>query len=163
MLSRHNDLILELIPLQVKKTNFLTREVADKTSANPDVIRHHVLVRNTVRRPLSAVPASCFSHCEFLWENVYFPQRSFFQTHEESGKRSVRGGSSRAATAAAMLFSQLPDDVLYHILSYLDYRSLSRLSQVCKSTYHFINRDVVWRRVAKDFLNTGITRNGTDM
>uniref|UniRef100_A0A3Q4AZC2 F-box domain-containing protein n=1 Tax=Mola mola TaxID=94237 RepID=A0A3Q4AZC2_MOLML len=62
-----------------------------------------------------------------------------------------------------MLFSQLPDDVLYHILSYLDYRSLSRLSQVCKSTYHFINRDVVWRRVAKDFLNTGITRNGTDI
>lgn len=61
-----------------------------------------------------------------------------------------------------MLLSQLPDDVLYHILSYLDYKSLGRLSQVCKSTYHFINRDAVWRRIAKDFLNTGITRNGTD-
>lgn len=61
-----------------------------------------------------------------------------------------------------MLLSQLPDDVLYHILSYLDYKSLGRLSQVCKSTYHFINRDAVWRRIARDFLNTGITRNGTD-
>lgn len=61
-----------------------------------------------------------------------------------------------------MLLCQLPDDVLYHIFSYLDYKSLGRLSQVCKSTYHFINRDAVWRRIAKDFLNTGITRNGTD-
>lgn len=61
-----------------------------------------------------------------------------------------------------MLLCQLPDDVLYHIFSYLDYKSLGRLSQVCKSTYHFVNRDAVWRRIAKDFLNTGITRNGTD-
>lgn len=61
-----------------------------------------------------------------------------------------------------MLLPQLPDDVLYHILSYLDYRSLSRLSQVCKSTYGFINRDAVWKRIAKDFLNTGVTRQGAD-
>ncbi|KAM7408034.1 hypothetical protein PAMA_001946 [Pampus argenteus] len=62
-----------------------------------------------------------------------------------------------------MLLPQLPEDVLYHILSYLDYKSLSRLSQVCKTMYHFVNRDAVWRRIAKDFLNTGITRNGTDI
>ncbi|XP_075932753.1 F-box/WD repeat-containing protein 4 isoform X3 [Anarhichas minor] len=62
-----------------------------------------------------------------------------------------------------MLLSQLPEDVLYHILSYLGYKSLSRLSQVCKTTYHFVNRDAVWRNIAKEFLNTGITRNGTDI
>eukprot|EP00064_Thunnus_orientalis_P015059 superscaffoldBa00002724_g15108 len=62
-----------------------------------------------------------------------------------------------------MLLPQLPEDVLYHILSYLDYKSLSRLSQVCKSIYHFVSRDAVWRRIAKEFLNTGITRNGTDI
>ncbi|XP_056903897.1 F-box/WD repeat-containing protein 4 [Takifugu flavidus] len=61
-----------------------------------------------------------------------------------------------------MLFLQLPDDVLYHILSYLDFKSLGRLSQVCKSTYQFLNRDAVWRNVAKEFLNTGITWSGTD-
>ncbi|KAM9848117.1 F-box/WD repeat-containing protein 4 [Aulostomus maculatus] len=62
-----------------------------------------------------------------------------------------------------MLLSQLPDDVLYQISSYLDYRSLSRLSQVCKSIYHFVSRDAVWRKIAREFLNTGITRNGTDI
>ncbi|XP_072247723.1 F-box/WD repeat-containing protein 4 isoform X3 [Leuresthes tenuis] len=62
-----------------------------------------------------------------------------------------------------MLFSQLPEDVLYHILSYLDYKSLSRLSQVCKITNRFVNQDVVWRKIARDFLNTGITWNGTDI
>ncbi|XP_059215848.1 F-box/WD repeat-containing protein 4 [Centropristis striata] len=62
-----------------------------------------------------------------------------------------------------MLLTQLPEDVLYHILSYLDCRSLSRLSQVCKSIYRFVSRDAVWRRIAKEFLNTGITWNGTDI
>ncbi|KAG7229902.1 hypothetical protein INR49_009620 [Caranx melampygus] len=62
-----------------------------------------------------------------------------------------------------MLLLQLPEDVLYHILSYLDYRSLSRLSQVCRSLCRFVNRDGVWRRIAKEFLNTGITRDGTDI
>ncbi|CAJ1066566.1 F-box/WD repeat-containing protein 4 [Xyrichtys novacula] len=61
-----------------------------------------------------------------------------------------------------MLFSQLPEDILYHILSCLDYKSLCRLSQVCKRIYYFVNRDVVWRKIAKEFLNTGTTRNGTD-
>ncbi|KAE8280255.1 F-box/WD repeat-containing protein 4 Dactylin F-box and WD-40 domain-containing protein 4 [Larimichthys crocea] len=61
-----------------------------------------------------------------------------------------------------MLLSQLPEDILYHILSYLDYKSLGRLSQVCQSIYHFVNRDAVWRKIAKEFLNTGITLNGTD-
>lgn len=65
--------------------------------------------------------------------------------------------------ALSMLLPQLPEDVLYQILSYVDYKSLSRLSQVCKTLYHFVNRDAVWRRIAKEFLNTGITRNGTDM
>ena len=62
-----------------------------------------------------------------------------------------------------MLLPQLPEDVLYHVLSYLDYRALSRLSQVCKTIYHFVNRDTVWRKIATEFLNTGITLNGTDM
>ncbi|XP_035462248.1 F-box/WD repeat-containing protein 4 [Scophthalmus maximus] len=62
-----------------------------------------------------------------------------------------------------MLLHQLPEDVLYHVLSYLDYRSLSRLSQVCRSIWSFVNRDTVWRRVAKEFLNTGIRRDGTDI
>ncbi|XP_055018599.1 F-box/WD repeat-containing protein 4 isoform X2 [Boleophthalmus pectinirostris] len=62
-----------------------------------------------------------------------------------------------------MLLFQLPDDVLYHILAYLDHRSLSRFSQVCKSAYSFVNRDNVWKNVAKQFLNTGIRRNGSDL
>ncbi|XP_028279034.1 F-box/WD repeat-containing protein 4 [Parambassis ranga] len=62
-----------------------------------------------------------------------------------------------------MLLSQLPEDVLYHVLSYLDCRSLSRLSQACTSMRRFVNRDAVWRKIAKERLNTGITRNGTDI
>lgn len=62
-----------------------------------------------------------------------------------------------------MLLSQLPEDLLYYILAYLDYRSLSRLSQVCRSFYRFVNRDAVWKKIAKALLNTGITREGKDM
>ncbi|XP_005747470.1 F-box/WD repeat-containing protein 4 isoform X1 [Pundamilia nyererei] len=62
-----------------------------------------------------------------------------------------------------MLLSQLPEDLLYYILSYLDYRSLSRLSQVCRSFYRFVNRDAVWKKIAKALLNTGITREGKDI
>lgn len=61
-----------------------------------------------------------------------------------------------------MLLFQLPEDVLYHILSYLDYKSLSRLSQICRTMYNFANRDAVWREIAKEFINTGITRQGRD-
>ncbi|XP_036430165.1 F-box/WD repeat-containing protein 4 [Colossoma macropomum] len=62
-----------------------------------------------------------------------------------------------------MFLFQLPDDVLYLILSYLDYKSLCRLSQVCKRSHHFTVRDAVWRRIAKDFINTGMTRQGPDL
>lgn len=62
-----------------------------------------------------------------------------------------------------MLFFQLPEDVLYLILSYLDYKSLCRLSQVCKRSHHLILRDIVWRRIAKHFINTGMARDGTDL
>ncbi|XP_015203068.2 F-box/WD repeat-containing protein 4 isoform X2 [Lepisosteus oculatus] len=63
-----------------------------------------------------------------------------------------------------MLFLfQLPEDVLYLILSYLDSKSLSSLSQVCKKINHFTSRDAVWRRIAKHCINTGITRQGTDL
>ncbi|KAK7901146.1 hypothetical protein WMY93_017915 [Mugilogobius chulae] len=62
-----------------------------------------------------------------------------------------------------MLLSQLPEDVLYHILAYLDHVSLSRLSQVSKSVRSFVNRDSVWKCVAKQFLNTGIRRDGADL
>ncbi|XP_041865605.1 F-box/WD repeat-containing protein 4 isoform X2 [Melanotaenia boesemani] len=61
-----------------------------------------------------------------------------------------------------MQLLQLPEDVLYHILSFLDHTSLCRLCLVCKNLNGFINRDAVWRKVAKQFLNTGITWNGTD-
>ncbi|XP_053292303.1 F-box/WD repeat-containing protein 4 isoform X2 [Pleuronectes platessa] len=66
-------------------------------------------------------------------------------------------------TGLIMLILQLPEDVLYHILSYLNCKSLARLSQVCKSIYRFVNRDTVWRSIAKEFLNTGINRDGTDI
>ncbi|XP_029377371.1 F-box/WD repeat-containing protein 4 isoform X2 [Echeneis naucrates] len=62
-----------------------------------------------------------------------------------------------------MLLLQLPDDVLYHVLSYLDCRSLSRLAQVCRSFCRFVNRDEVWRRTARRCLNTGIGPDGTDI
>uniref|UniRef100_A0A674BQQ1 F-box and WD repeat domain containing 4 n=1 Tax=Salmo trutta TaxID=8032 RepID=A0A674BQQ1_SALTR len=55
-----------------------------------------------------------------------------------------------------MFLFQLPDDVLYHIMSCLEYKSLSRLSQVCKTIYHFANRDAVWRKIEKEFINTGM-------
>ncbi|CAB1426268.1 unnamed protein product [Pleuronectes platessa] len=35
--------------------------------------------------------------------------------------------------------------------------------RVCKSIYRFVNRDTVWRSIAKEFLNTGINRDGTDI
>ncbi|XP_054652190.1 F-box/WD repeat-containing protein 4 isoform X2 [Dunckerocampus dactyliophorus] len=62
-----------------------------------------------------------------------------------------------------MFLWHLPDDVLYHILSYLDRKTLSRLSQVSKAIFHVVSRDIVWKRMAKDMLNTGITPNGTDL
>ncbi|KAK6293546.1 F-box/WD repeat-containing protein 4 [Coregonus clupeaformis] len=62
-----------------------------------------------------------------------------------------------------MFLFQLPEVVLYHIMSYLEYKSLSRLSQVCTTIYHFANRDAVWRKIAKEFINTGITRQGADV
>uniref|UniRef100_A0A8C7KZI3 F-box and WD repeat domain containing 4 n=1 Tax=Oncorhynchus kisutch TaxID=8019 RepID=A0A8C7KZI3_ONCKI len=55
-----------------------------------------------------------------------------------------------------MFLFQLPDDVLYHIMSNLEYKSLSRLSQVCKTVYHFANRDAVRRKIEKEFINTGM-------
>ncbi|XP_019737759.1 F-box/WD repeat-containing protein 4 isoform X3 [Hippocampus comes] len=62
-----------------------------------------------------------------------------------------------------MLLFQLPEDVLYHILSYLDCKTLSRLSQVSKVICHIVSRDVVWKNIAKGLLNTGITRYWTDI
>ncbi|XP_076141734.1 F-box/WD repeat-containing protein 4 [Alosa pseudoharengus] len=62
-----------------------------------------------------------------------------------------------------MSLFQLPDDVLYLILSYLDCKSLCRLSQVCRRLFHFTRRDAVWRKIAKDLINTGITRQGGDL
>ncbi|XP_028843917.1 F-box/WD repeat-containing protein 4 isoform X1 [Denticeps clupeoides] len=62
-----------------------------------------------------------------------------------------------------MSLFRLPEDVLYLILSYLDFKSLIRLSQVCKKLYHFANGDAVWRKIAKDCINTGVTRQGTDL
>ncbi|XP_048864789.1 F-box/WD repeat-containing protein 4 isoform X2 [Brienomyrus brachyistius] len=62
-----------------------------------------------------------------------------------------------------MLLYQLPDDILYLVLYYLDCKSLSRLSQVCKKIHTFVNRDAVWRSIARECINTGMTRQGTDM
>uniref|UniRef100_A0A8C4ZWR7 F-box and WD repeat domain containing 4 n=1 Tax=Gadus morhua TaxID=8049 RepID=A0A8C4ZWR7_GADMO len=61
------------------------------------------------------------------------------------------------------MLSNLPEEVLYQILSNLDYKSLSRLSQVCRTIHQFVNRDAVWRKIAKELLNTGITRHGRDI
>ncbi|XP_073729404.1 F-box/WD repeat-containing protein 4 isoform X2 [Misgurnus anguillicaudatus] len=62
-----------------------------------------------------------------------------------------------------MFLFHLPEDVLFLVLSYLDQRSLCRLSQACRRSYQFISRDAVWRRIAKDIINTGLTRQGIDV
>lgn len=62
-----------------------------------------------------------------------------------------------------MSLFQLPEDVLYLVLSFLDCRSLCRLAQVCRRSQQFTFRDAVWRRIAKDFINTGMTRLGLDL
>ncbi|KAJ8402737.1 hypothetical protein AAFF_G00364090 [Aldrovandia affinis] len=62
-----------------------------------------------------------------------------------------------------MFLFQLPEDTLYLILSYLDCQSLCRFSQVCKKFHHFTNRDAVWRKIARERINTGLTKQGTDM
>ncbi|CAN9500141.1 unnamed protein product [Ophioblennius macclurei] len=62
-----------------------------------------------------------------------------------------------------LLLPQLPEDVLYLILSHLDRASLGRLAQVCRRMWRFVGRDVVWRNIAKGFLNSGITGSGTDI
>ncbi|KAG5830936.1 hypothetical protein ANANG_G00298520 [Anguilla anguilla] len=62
-----------------------------------------------------------------------------------------------------MFIFQLPEDMLYLILSYLDCKSLCRFSQSCKKFHYFTNRDVVWRRIARKCINSGLTREGTDI
>lgn len=62
-----------------------------------------------------------------------------------------------------MFVFQLPEDVLFLVLSYLDPRSLCRFSQTCRRSYQFISRDAVWRKIAKDMINTGLTRQGIDL
>ncbi|KAG9337975.1 hypothetical protein JZ751_027312, partial [Albula glossodonta] len=62
-----------------------------------------------------------------------------------------------------MFLFHLPEDMLYLILSYLDCRSLCRFSQVCKKFQHFTNRNTVWKRIARECINTGLTRQGTDI
>lgn len=62
-----------------------------------------------------------------------------------------------------MFLFHLPEDVLFLVLSYLDQRSLCRLAQACRRSYQFISRDAVWRRIAKDIINTGLTRQGIDV
>ncbi|CAG6018132.1 unnamed protein product [Menidia menidia] len=74
-----------------------------------------------------------------------------------------KGKEEKGSCTVTMLFSQLPEDILYHILSFLDVKSLSRLSQVCKLMNRFVNQDAVWRKIAREFLNTGIIWNGTDI
>ncbi|XP_041124536.1 F-box/WD repeat-containing protein 4 [Polyodon spathula] len=63
-----------------------------------------------------------------------------------------------------MLFLyHLPDDILYLVLSYLDCRALNSLAQVCKKMYNFTSRDVVWKKIAKECINSGITQQGRDI
>lgn len=95
---------------------------------------------------------------------IVFNITRFYKNTGDTGACEEGAAAAGAAVRGLiMLLSQLPDDVLYHILSYLDCRSLGRLSQVCRSIYRFVNQDVVWKKIAKSFLNTGITRSGTDM
>ncbi|KAG2462919.1 F-box/WD repeat-containing protein 4 [Polypterus senegalus] len=62
-----------------------------------------------------------------------------------------------------LLLFQLPEDILYLILGYLDCQALSCLSQVCRKLYCFTGRDAVWRRIAKECINTGLTKQGLDL
>ncbi|XP_029962726.1 F-box/WD repeat-containing protein 4 [Salarias fasciatus] len=62
-----------------------------------------------------------------------------------------------------LLLPRLPEDVLLLILAHLDRRSLGRLAQVSRGMSRLVGRDAVWRNVAKQFLNSGITRTGADI
>ncbi|XP_064419208.1 F-box/WD repeat-containing protein 4 [Latimeria chalumnae] len=81
------------------------------------------------------------------------------------GKPSVEGGKGPPPPepAAALEMLSLPEDVVFLLLSYLDPRALCRLSQVCRKLRHFVSRDAVWRRLAKNYINTGITQQGADL
>ncbi|XP_078268918.1 F-box/WD repeat-containing protein 4 isoform X1 [Rhinoraja longicauda] len=72
----------------------------------------------------------------------------------------TRQGERRAMLA--LLLPQLPDDILLLLFSYADAQALGRLSQVCRRFQRLINRDTLWRSIARVSLNTGLTRLGRD-
>ncbi|XP_064603019.1 F-box/WD repeat-containing protein 4-like isoform X2 [Liolophura sinensis] len=57
---------------------------------------------------------------------------------------SCPAGAGNTPTSLAV--TDLPDDVLFIILKYLDKQSLGRLSRVCKIFYFLIGGDCVWLR-----------------
>nr|XP_032808388.1 F-box/WD repeat-containing protein 4 isoform X2 [Petromyzon marinus] len=61
-----------------------------------------------------------------------------------------------------MSLLELPEDIVFLLLSYLDARSLGRVAQTCGKLRRLCGRDCVWRRVARMAINTGITDDGTD-
>lgn len=152
-------------------TRYTTQTYGRTTLYDVTSSRHHVQGRRDV-----VICCHCWNN--FLFSRSCWPHNSpaafwrwdilltafITRSHKAaSHAHETRSAAPGHGSTISMLLSQLPEDVLYHILSHLDYKSLSRLSQVCKTIYHFVNRDVVWRKIAKEFLNTGITRNGTDM
>lgn len=72
----------------------------------------------------------------------------------------ARQGVRRAILA--LLLPQLPDDILLLLFAYADAQALGRLSQVCRRFQRLINKDTLWRSIAKVSLNTGLTRLGRD-
>ncbi|XP_069095666.1 F-box/WD repeat-containing protein 4 isoform X2 [Pleurodeles waltl] len=59
-------------------------------------------------------------------------------------------------------FLCLPEELLLLIFSYLDPPALGRLGRTCRRLYHVTSRDAVWRKLARECINTGFTIQGTD-
>ncbi|XP_078711388.1 F-box/WD repeat-containing protein 4 isoform X1 [Lampetra fluviatilis] len=71
-------------------------------------------------------------------------------------------GDAAGAREGPMSLLELPDDIVFLLLSYLDARSLGRVAQASGKLRRLCGRDCVWRRVARMAINTGIMDDGTD-
>ncbi|XP_068255741.1 F-box/WD repeat-containing protein 4 isoform X3 [Nyctibius grandis] len=78
----------------------------------------------------------------------------------------AEGGSRAASPPSSSPPSPLwalPEELLLLICSYLDVQALGRLGQVCRRLRFLSSRDLLWRRIARDCLNSGFTQLGTDL
>lgn len=138
------------------------QHTSSRTSASR--CRHHNATGTSQEVPGLPLSSSALindrSYCAIL--TCFLKQPVLFHRTVLCTASCVRRAEQSAFEAPSMLLFQLPEDVLYHILSYLDCKTLSRLSQVSKVICHIVSRDVVWKNIAKGLLNTGITRYWTD-